>query len=138
MLRVLDSMSFHKFIEERGPPFRSCDIFDDVYAQIYEQLKREIDPITMINPATVFEHIKDLANLLLWNVSHPSRASPTDGTRRLLVGESIATANVHAEGPAAIANELYARQSAGVSASEQRSSQRCNQRGSEEAAEQQV
>ncbi|CAF4231410.1 unnamed protein product, partial [Rotaria magnacalcarata] len=22
MLRVLDSMSFHKFIEERGPPFR--------------------------------------------------------------------------------------------------------------------
>ena len=30
LLRVLDSMSFHKFIEERGPPFRSCDIFDEV------------------------------------------------------------------------------------------------------------
>ena len=30
MLRVLDSMSFHKFIEERGPPFRTCDIYDEV------------------------------------------------------------------------------------------------------------
>jgi hypothetical protein len=34
MLRVLDSMSFHKFIEERGPPFRSCDIFDEVESSI--------------------------------------------------------------------------------------------------------
>ncbi|CAF3135436.1 unnamed protein product [Rotaria sp. Silwood2] len=36
MLRVIDSMAFHKFIEERGPPFRSCDIFDEVYASIYD------------------------------------------------------------------------------------------------------
>ena len=68
MLRVLDSMSFHKFIEERGPPFRSYDIFDDVYAVIYEQLKREKDPITTQNYSAVFEHIKELANQLLLNV----------------------------------------------------------------------
>ncbi|CAF1097370.1 unnamed protein product [Adineta ricciae] len=67
MLRVLDSMSFHKFIEERGPPFRSHDIFDDVYAVIYEQLKREKDPITTQNYSAVFEHIKELANQLLLN-----------------------------------------------------------------------
>jgi myotubularin-related protein 5/13 len=64
LLRVLDSMSFHKFIEERGPPFRTCDIFDDVYASIYEQLKRENDS----SSTAVFEHIKELANQLLLNV----------------------------------------------------------------------
>ncbi len=57
-------MSFHKFIEERGPPFRTCDIFDDVYASIYEQLKRENDS----SSTAVFEHIKELANQLLLNV----------------------------------------------------------------------
>ena len=58
-------MSFHKFIEERGPPFRSCDIFDDVYASIYEQLKREYDA----SSTTVIENIKELANQLLLNVN---------------------------------------------------------------------
>jgi myotubularin-related protein 5/13 len=57
-------MSFHKFIEERGPPFRSCDIFDEVYASIYEQLKRENEFCS----TAVFEHIKELANQLLLNV----------------------------------------------------------------------
>jgi myotubularin-related protein 5/13 len=57
-------MSFHKFIEERGPPFRSCDIFDEVYALIYEQLKRENEFCS----TAVFEHIKELANQLLLNV----------------------------------------------------------------------
>jgi myotubularin-related protein 5/13 len=64
MLRVLDSMSFHKFIEERGPPFRSCDIFDEVYASIYDKLKREND----FSSITILEHIKELANQLLLNV----------------------------------------------------------------------
>ena len=28
--RVLDSMSFNTFVGERGPPYRVCDIFDEV------------------------------------------------------------------------------------------------------------
>ena len=68
MLRVLDSMSFHKFIEERGPPFRSCDIFDEVYVMIYDQLKCENDPITSNSSTAIFEHIKELGNQLLLNV----------------------------------------------------------------------
>jgi len=28
--RVLDSMSFNTFVAERGPPYRVCDIFDEV------------------------------------------------------------------------------------------------------------
>ena len=59
MLRVLDSMSFHKFIEERGPPFRSYDIFDDVYALIYDQLKREYDSCS----TAVLEHIKEISGI---------------------------------------------------------------------------
>ncbi|CAF1202768.1 unnamed protein product, partial [Didymodactylos carnosus] len=82
MQRVLDSMSFHKFIEERGPPYRSCDIFDEVYASIHEQLKRESDSTTSTQ-----EHIRELANQLLLNenpstqqtytqkVTQPSNAS---------------------------------------------------------------
>lgn len=61
-------MSFHKFIEERGPPFRSCDIFDEVFATIYDQLKREHDPMTSHNSSFMLEHIKELANQLLLNV----------------------------------------------------------------------
>ncbi|CAF3700968.1 unnamed protein product, partial [Rotaria sordida] len=87
MLRVLDSMSFHKFIEEHGPPFQSCDIFDEVYATIYDQLKRKIDPIINNSSIAVLEHIKELANQLSLNknpltqqtyiqkVSQPSQTS---------------------------------------------------------------
>ncbi|CAF4877565.1 unnamed protein product [Rotaria socialis] len=46
MLRILNSMSFHKFIEERGPPFRPGDVFYDVYAIVYDQLQRQHDPTT--------------------------------------------------------------------------------------------
>ena len=28
--KVLDSMSFGAFVTERGPPYRVCDIFDEV------------------------------------------------------------------------------------------------------------
>lgn len=42
MLRVLDSMSFHKFIEERGPPFRSSDIFDEVNDRQRDKEKNDL------------------------------------------------------------------------------------------------
>lgn len=29
--RLLSSMRFHRFVEERGPPFRVCDVFDEEY-----------------------------------------------------------------------------------------------------------
>ena len=29
-LKVLDSMCFNTFVAERGPPYRACDIFDEV------------------------------------------------------------------------------------------------------------
>ncbi len=64
MLPVLHSMLFHKFIEERDPPFRSCNIFDEVYVLIYNQVKRENYSCS----TAVFARIKELANQLLSNV----------------------------------------------------------------------
>jgi myotubularin-related protein 5/13 len=43
MNRLLDSMSFQRFIEERGPSYRHCDVFDDLYADIQWQLKQELE-----------------------------------------------------------------------------------------------
>lgn len=43
MNRLLDSMSFQRFIEERGPSYRHCDVFDDLYADIQSQLKQELE-----------------------------------------------------------------------------------------------
>ena len=43
MNRLLDSMSFQRFIEERGPSYRNCDVFDDLYAVIQSQLKEELE-----------------------------------------------------------------------------------------------
>lgn len=41
MNRLLDSMSFQKFIEERGPSYRNCDVFDELYASVQSQLLAE-------------------------------------------------------------------------------------------------
>jgi hypothetical protein len=43
MNRLLDSMSFQHFIEERGPSYRHCDVFDDLYAEVQSQLKDELE-----------------------------------------------------------------------------------------------
>jgi myotubularin-related protein 5/13 len=41
MNRLLDSMSFVRFIEERGPPYRAADLFDHIYAAVQSQLRDE-------------------------------------------------------------------------------------------------
>ena len=30
LVKVLDGMSFNSFVSDRGPPYRVCDIFDEV------------------------------------------------------------------------------------------------------------
>lgn len=34
-------MFFTSFIAERGPPWRPCDIWDELYSNISDQLKQE-------------------------------------------------------------------------------------------------
>ncbi|KAL5006472.1 hypothetical protein ScPMuIL_015278 [Solemya velum] len=62
VVRVLDGMGFNSFVAERGPPFRVCDIFDEVYATMQDQLREEMD-----NPDKVHEHLKELAHQLYVN-----------------------------------------------------------------------
>lgn len=40
-IRVLDCMFFTSFIAERGPPWRACDVWDELYSNLSDQLKQE-------------------------------------------------------------------------------------------------
>lgn len=39
--RFLDCMFFTAFVTERGPPWRPCDVFDEVYCSIADQVRQE-------------------------------------------------------------------------------------------------
>ncbi|BFZ05320.1 hypothetical protein BsWGS_08359 [Bradybaena similaris] len=60
--KVLDGMAFGTFVAERGPPYRVCDIFDEVSATIQDQLHEERH-----EPQRVMENIKELAHHLYIN-----------------------------------------------------------------------
>ena len=73
MNRLLDSMSFQRFIEERGPSYRNCDVFDDLYAiiqsQLKEELEQEVDVKNFQNSidvgnSLVMQHLKQIADKL--------------------------------------------------------------------------
>ena len=37
-LRVLEGMGFNSFVSERGPPYRVCDIFDEVRFVLFKHV----------------------------------------------------------------------------------------------------
>ena len=39
--RVLECMFFTGFVQERGPPWRPCDVWDELYSNIGEHLRQE-------------------------------------------------------------------------------------------------
>ena len=60
--RMLDCMFFNTFVSERGPPWRHCDIFDDLHASYSEHCAMEND-----DPAKIAVNIKMLAEELYRN-----------------------------------------------------------------------
>ncbi|XP_052066679.1 myotubularin-related protein 13-like isoform X4 [Mytilus californianus] len=66
LVRVLDCMAFGGFVQERGPPYRVCDIFDEIYANIQDLLTEERS-----DPNKMLENIKDLAKQL-YNNEYPN------------------------------------------------------------------
>ena len=36
--KILDSIAFTSFVAQRGPPYRPCDLFDEVSTQICNNL----------------------------------------------------------------------------------------------------
>ena len=65
MQRFLNCMFFNEFVSVRGPPWRLCDIFDDLYADIGEQLAAE-----SIDPRLVIQHVKELGKKLFDNENY--------------------------------------------------------------------
>ncbi|OQR70889.1 myotubularin-related protein 13-like [Tropilaelaps mercedesae] len=70
--KLLESMFFQQFVVARGPPYRACDLFDEVYVEMQQLIKsRE-------------QHIHDIGKLLYENEHHGSQLlqrvpQPTQG-----------------------------------------------------------
>ncbi|XP_069180959.1 myotubularin-related protein 13 isoform X4 [Procambarus clarkii] len=60
--KVLDCMFFTTFVSERGPPWRVCDLWDDLYSGIGDQLRLEQHDSRML-----LVHIQELAQQLYSN-----------------------------------------------------------------------
>lgn len=60
--RLLDSMFFSEFISERGPPWRTCDAWDELYSSMNELLKTETQDSKL-----VMAHIHEIAMQLYAN-----------------------------------------------------------------------
>lgn len=60
--RVLDSMFFTSFITERGPAWRTCDAWDELYSSMTDLTRSELQ-----NPKLVLQHIHELAQILYTN-----------------------------------------------------------------------
>ncbi|CAD7092899.1 unnamed protein product [Hermetia illucens] len=60
--RVLDSMFFTGFVTERGPPWRPCDAWDELYSSMNDLLKSEAQSVGLI-----YIHIQELAQVLYTN-----------------------------------------------------------------------
>ncbi|XP_069891393.1 myotubularin-related protein 13 isoform X3 [Dipodomys merriami] len=81
LTKVLNGMAFAGFVSERGPPYRSCDLFDELVAFEVERIKAEEN-----NPLKMIKHIRELAEQLLKNENpNPHMAfqkvpRPTEGS----------------------------------------------------------
>lgn len=60
--RVLDCMFFTGFVSERGPPWRPCDVWDELYNTIGELIRVESQ-----DPKKLLSHIQELGQQLYVN-----------------------------------------------------------------------
>ncbi|KAF7703380.1 myotubularin-related protein 13 isoform X1 [Silurus meridionalis] len=60
--KVLDGMAFAGFVSERGPPYRACDLFDELVAFDMVHFKEEDE-----NPSILQKHMRELSEQLYRN-----------------------------------------------------------------------
>lgn len=84
--RVLDCMFFNGFVAERGPPWRPCDIWDELYTNLPEQLRMEAQ-----NPDLRLVHIQELAMQLHLN----ENPNPQSYQQRVLRPPEGVSARIH-------------------------------------------
>uniref|UniRef100_A0A8C8GR78 SET binding factor 2 n=1 Tax=Oncorhynchus tshawytscha TaxID=74940 RepID=A0A8C8GR78_ONCTS len=81
LTKVLDGMAFAGFVSERGPPYRACDLFDELVAFDMERFKEEA-----ASPAMLQKHMRELSDQLFKNENpNPHMAfqkvpRPTEGS----------------------------------------------------------
>uniref|UniRef100_A0A4W5PB81 SET binding factor 2 n=1 Tax=Hucho hucho TaxID=62062 RepID=A0A4W5PB81_9TELE len=81
LTKVLDGMAFAGFVSERGPPYRACDLFDELVAFDMERFKEE-----EASPAKLQKHMRELSDQLYKNENpNPHMAfqkvpRPTEGS----------------------------------------------------------
>ncbi|XP_060033175.1 myotubularin-related protein 13 isoform X5 [Erinaceus europaeus] len=81
LIKVLNGMAFAGFVSERGPPYRPCDLFDELVAFEVERIKVEES-----NPLKMIKHVRELAEQLFKNENpNPHMAfqkvpRPTEGS----------------------------------------------------------
>lgn len=84
--RVLDCMFFTSFVAERGPPWRPCDVWDELYSNLGELLKMELS-----DPRLILSHIQELAQQLYTN----ENPNPQSYAQKILVPPEGAFARIH-------------------------------------------
>lgn len=84
--KVLESMFFTGFVMERGPPWRPCDHWDDIYAQMPEFVRQE-----HLNPTLVLKHVQDIAQVLFMN----ENPNPQPYVQKILKPPEGAFARIH-------------------------------------------
>ncbi|KAI3377924.1 hypothetical protein L3Q82_009056 [Scortum barcoo] len=62
LTKVLDGMAFAGFVSERGPPYRACDLFDELVALDFDSFKEE-----ELSPAKLQKYIRELSEQLYRN-----------------------------------------------------------------------
>ncbi|KAK3881737.1 hypothetical protein Pcinc_013820 [Petrolisthes cinctipes] len=81
LVKVLDCMFFTTLVSERGPPWRVCDLWDDLYSCLPDHLRLE-----QHDPRMLLVHIQELAQQLYNNENPnpqpfvPKIPKPTEGS----------------------------------------------------------
>ncbi|XP_053304996.1 myotubularin-related protein 13 [Spea bombifrons] len=82
LTKVLNGMSFAGFVSERGPPYRACDLFDELVSFEAERIKDD----EQSSPREIVRHVRELAEQLFKNENpNPHMAfqkvpKPTEGS----------------------------------------------------------
>lgn len=84
--RVLDCMFFTGFVAERGPPWRPCDVWDELYSNIGDLLRLETQDHRMLHL-----HIQELAQQLYTN----ENPNPQPYVQKILKPPEGAFARIH-------------------------------------------
>ncbi|KAG8438338.1 hypothetical protein GDO86_008863 [Hymenochirus boettgeri] len=82
LTKVLNGMAFAGFVSERGPPYRTCDLFDELVSSEVERIKKDEESDVQM----ILRHVRELAEHLFRNENpNPHMAfqkvpKPTEGS----------------------------------------------------------